>query len=228
MKLAVKDVAQLLCVAEKTVYRWIQHGAIPTLKIQGRYRFNRTELLAWATSRRLGTANETFQVSETADQPLPTLSEKLEAGGIVYRIEGKNREDVLANAVNHLRLSEEVDRQQLERKLLACEQFASTAIGHGIVIPHPRSTGLAHSVRATVTVFFLAQTIDYQALDAQGVQTLLITLSPNLRTHLHLLSRLGFLLHDKAVQDVLRAQENRERIFAVLPSADEEDQGLIV
>lgn len=220
MDLTVKDVSQLLMVAEKTVYRWIHQGAIPTLKVQGRYRFSRAELLAWASSKRLGTINEAFHEPKSADQPLPTLSEALEGGGIIYRIGGENREEVLANAVRHLRLAEDVDRQQLWQALLAREQLASTAVGHGIAIPHPRDTGLTNSVRATVTLCFLEQAIDYHALDGHAVRTLLILLSPNLRTHLHLLARLGILLQEAVIQDVLQAQDNRERIFTALASVE--------
>jgi len=220
MNLSVKDAAVLLSVSEKTIYRWLKQNILPTIKIQGSYRFNRAELLEWATSRRLGVSADAFGEPESEAQPLPTLYEALEAGGIFYRIEGQTRDEALADAVSHLRLPEDVDRQYLSQVLLAREQLASTAIGAGIALPHPRSPGLLSIVRPTVTLCFLEQAIDYHALDGQAVNILLIILSPNLRSHLHLLSRLGFVLQFPAIQAVLQDQDSRERIFAALASAE--------
>ena len=51
MTLTVKDIARLLSVSEKTVYRWISQGQLPAYQVHEQYRFNRAEILEWATSR---------------------------------------------------------------------------------------------------------------------------------------------------------------------------------
>jgi PTS system nitrogen regulatory IIA component len=53
MDLSVRDSAQLLKVSEKTIYRWVKQGKLPAYRINEQYRFNRAELLEWATSQRL-------------------------------------------------------------------------------------------------------------------------------------------------------------------------------
>ncbi len=144
MNLSVKDAARLLTVSEKTIYRWIKQEIVPVYRVHEGYRFNRTELIEWATSRRIGVAPEAFNEPLTDEQPLPSLSEALEAGGVYYRIEGDTREAVLADTVAHLRLPDEVDRDYLQQVLIAREKIASTAIGGGIAIPHPRNPVLLH------------------------------------------------------------------------------------
>ena len=52
MRLTIKDLSNILNVSEKTIRRWIKEGSIPAYKINGQYRFNRTEILEWSTSRR--------------------------------------------------------------------------------------------------------------------------------------------------------------------------------
>ena len=44
MQMTVKDAAQALNVAEKTVYRWIQSGGLPAYRVAGQYRINRAML----------------------------------------------------------------------------------------------------------------------------------------------------------------------------------------
>src|SRR5262249_17066423 len=113
MNLSVRDAATLLKVSEKTVYRWIKQQAVPAYRVQDQYRFNRAELLEWATSRRLNVSSEIFAEPEAEGQPIPSLSAALEAGGVFYRISGATKEEALHEVVQVLRLPEEVDREFL-------------------------------------------------------------------------------------------------------------------
>jgi PTS system nitrogen regulatory IIA component len=221
MNLSVKEAAKLLSVSEKTIYRWIKQEIVPAYKVHESYRFNRAELIEWATSRRLGVSPEAFSEPESDALPLPPFREALEDGGVFYRIEGGSREEILADVVSHLRLPDEVDRDYLHRVLVAREKLASTAVGDGIAIPHPRNPGLLHVTRPTVTLCFLEKPVDFQALDGRAVDILFTLISPTLRLHLHLLSRLGFLLKDAGFRDALKRQESREAIFSALTRAEE-------
>ena len=220
MNLSVKAAASLLSVSEKTIYRWIKQEIIPAYKIHESYRFNRTELIEWATSRRMGIAPAAFAEPEADSLPLPTLGEALENGGVFYRIEGKNRDEVLEDVVTHLRLSDEVDRDYLRKVLIAREELGSTAIGQGIALPHPRNPVLVHVSRPTVTLCFLEKPVDFHALDGAPVQILLTLLSPSVRFHLHLLSRLSFVLKDPGFRRALNEQASREQIFQALHRAE--------
>jgi nitrogen PTS system EIIA component len=216
MNLSVKDAAGLLRVSEKTIYRWIKQEIVPAYKVHEQYRFNRAELLEWATARRISLPPEALLEPETGGMPLPTLGEALDAGGIFYRLAGKTRSAVLADAVKHLRLPEEVDRHYLLQVLIARERIASTGIGHGIAIPHPRNPVLLHIPRPTVTLCFLEEPVDFRALDGQPVQTLFLLVTPTLRSHLHLLSRLGFVLREPAFRSKLSVAAGREEILTAL------------
>lgn len=220
MNLSVKDAARILSVSEKTIYRWIKQEIVPAYRVHEQYRFNRVELLEWATARRISVVPEAFLEPEADSTPLPSLSEALEAGGVFYRLEGKNREEVLADVVDHLRLPDEVDRSYLLQVLIARERLASTAIGNSIAIPHPRNPVQLNVTRPTVTLGFLENPVDFHALDGRPVGILFTLITPTLRAHLHLLSKLGFALKDRRFRKVLEEQGSREEIFAALRSAE--------
>ncbi len=221
MNLSVKDAARLLSVSEKTIYRWIKQEIVPAYKVHESYRFNRSELLEWATSRRMGISAELLSEPESDALPLPSLISSIETGGVFYRMEGRTRDEVLADVVMHLRLPDEVDRDYLRQVLIAREKLASTGIGAGIALPHPRNPVLLHVTRPTVTLCFLEQPVDFHALDGIPVQVLFTLISPTLRSHLHLLSRLGFVLQDRKFRKTLDEQGSREEIFAALRRAEE-------
>jgi PTS system nitrogen regulatory IIA component len=67
-----------------------------------------------------------------------------------------------------------------------------------------------------VTLCFLERAVDFGALDGQPVTTLFTLISPTVRAHLHLLSRLGFALRDAAFKSAVTRQASREEILEAL------------
>ncbi len=216
MNLSVKDAARILSVTEKTIYRWIKQQLIPAYRVNGQHRFNQSELLEWATSRRMGVSPEAFDEPEEAAKPLPSLTDSLEAGGIIYRLEGGSRDEVLEQLVNNLRLSEGVDKGYLLKVLIAREELASTSVGDGIAIPHPRNPVLLHTTQPTVSLAFLEKPVDFKSLDGLPTRALFCVISPTLRAHLHLLSMLGYALKNHAFRKAIEKAESRELIFEAL------------
>ena len=209
MKLSVKDAAKLLNVSEKTIYRWIKQETLPVYRINEQFRFNRAELLEWATSQRIPISPEIFAEEEAGGGPLPSLSEALKAGGVAYRVGGSDKPAVLHAVVDVLNLPEEVDREFLYQVLFARESLGSTGIGGGIAIPHVRNPIVLHVAKPTVTLCFLDHPIDFGAIDGKPVTTLFTLISPTVRAHLHLLSRLGFVLQKPEFKAAL-AREGTE------------------
>src|SRR5262245_18322264 len=108
MQLTVRDVAGLLEVSEKTVYRWIEDGKLPGYRIGGQYRFNRAELLGWATANRFHVSPDIFLEPERADVGPPSLVSATQEGGIYYRVSGRKPASAIRHAVELLRLPSEV------------------------------------------------------------------------------------------------------------------------
>lgn len=221
MVLTVRDAARLLDVSEKSVYRWIKDGSIPAYQINDQYRFNRAELLEWATSRKIGVSPEIFAEPEGGDTPPPTLGEALRAGGVHYRIGGQDKASVLRAVVDTMRLPEEVDQDFLYQVLLAREALGSTGVGDGIAIPHVRNPIVLHLSRPMVSLCFLERPVDFNALDGRPVNTLFTFISPTVRAHLHLLSRLSFVLRDPSFRAAIANQAPREEIMSTLDSAEQ-------
>ena len=232
MQLSVKDVAGLLNVSEKTIYRWIKQQIIPAYRINEQYRFNRAELLEWATSRRIQISPDIFKEGEPSQIPLPNLADALKAGGVTYRVGGTDKASVLRAVVDILHLPEEVDRDFLYQVLLAREQLGSTGVGDGIAIPHVRNPVVLHVSRPAVTLCFLEHPIDFKAIDGQPITTLFTLISPTVRAHLHLLSRLAFALRNPDFKAMLKRQASRAELMdgvaaaeAALPNANNPGSG---
>ncbi len=53
MQLSIREAAGLLHVREQDIYRWLDDGILPACRVGDEVRFNRAELLEWATLRKL-------------------------------------------------------------------------------------------------------------------------------------------------------------------------------
>src|SRR5262249_35816962 len=91
MQLSVRDVMRVFNVPEKTIFRWLNHDAMPACCVNGQFRFNRAELLEWATAHQIPVSGDLVDASDDAP-PAPELADALEAGGVFYRLPGEDRE----------------------------------------------------------------------------------------------------------------------------------------
>jgi nitrogen PTS system EIIA component len=214
MKLSVKEAAKLFNVSEKTIYRWVEQKGLPAYRINKQFRFNQTELIEWAAAGRTAISPDLLREPESGSAPLPDPVQALASGGIYYRVAGTDRDSVLRHVVELLRLPDHVDREFLFQVLLARESLGSTGIGDGIAIPHARNPIVLNVERPSVTLCFLEKPIDFDALDGLPVSILFTLVSPTVRAHLHLLSRLAFMLNNRAFRDQLKRQGSRDDILA--------------
>ncbi len=221
MQLTVRDVSAILNFSEKTIYRWISQGKLPYYQVNEQYRFNRAELLEWATASRIKVSPDLICEPETTDLPLPLLDEALEAGGINYRVGGTDKASVLKTVVSVMHLPAEVNRTFLYQVLLAREALGSTGIGDGIAIPHVRNPIVLHIPRPMIALCFLDHPVDFGSLDGQAVGILFTLISPTVRAHLHLLSKLSHALRDAVFKDAVTSHGSREMILNAARQVEE-------
>ena len=110
MQLDVKDAAGIFSVSEKTILRWIKQKDLPSYQVNDHYRFNRAELLEWATERKIDLSTQIMSEPGEGEEPPPRLDEALRLGGIFHRVGGRDKISVLSAVVDTMHLPPEVDR----------------------------------------------------------------------------------------------------------------------
>jgi nitrogen PTS system EIIA component len=211
--ISVREAAELLKVSEKTIYRWIGEQDLPVFKVKDQYRLSRADLIEWASQKKVPVSPDIFKEPESESTPVPSLYEALQAGGVFYRVSGTDRESVLRAVVGQLRFTEGVDNEFLLQILLAREELASTGVGEGIAIPHLRAPVVLQVSKPSVSLCFLENPVDFKALDGKPVHALFTLVSPTIRAHLQLLSRLAFVLGNSSLKDLIHQCASREQIF---------------
>lgn len=220
MQLNLREAARLLHVEEDQIQRWINGSGLPATRINEQYRINRVQLLEWATSSGLVLSPKIFRDSVGHDDAPPSLGAALVAGGIFHDVRGAEPAEVLRSVVRSLHLPPTQDREFLVEMLLAREGLGSTGVGDGIAIPHVRNPIVLHVPEASVNLSFLQTPVDFRAMDGKPVHCLFTLVSPTVKTHLHLLSRLAYALRDADLRRLLGARSPADTILERVKAID--------
>ena len=150
------------------------------------------------------------------------LSELLSADRIVILVEPPDRERVLDAAARLLAGEASDATAAIADSLRQRERLGSTAIGHGVAIPHGRTDAFADARAAFLR---LAPGVDFEAGDGQPVDLVFAMAVPAHFTqqHLQLLSELAERFGDAGFRAALRAAGDagalRGLLLGATPSA---------
>jgi len=143
---------------------------------------------------------------------LPTLSDVIENGGIYYNISGDSVEFVLKSSLNEVQGISSDLKDELFVKLVERENILSTGVGNGIAIPHPRIQ-FDKLEKSMLSICFLENPVDYNAVDNKPVSVLFILLCQSLEIHLHILSTLSFCLRNNEFSAFIKTAPGHGAIF---------------
>lgn len=95
------------------------------------------------------------------------------------------------------------------------ERLGTTALGHGVALPHGRMKKLQHAVGAFAQ---LSSGVDFDAADRERVDLLFAIAVPEKSTeeHLQLVAQIAELFSDETMRQRLRQANNADEVFQVL------------
>lgn len=216
--LSVREAAEAMGVSQKTVYRWIKDGRLPSHRLGGQHFLERSEVNNLVIREGLAPLPDETEESEGVEDI--SLHDMLVRGGVFYRIGGATKKDVLRNALGMIKGVDDSVSDPLFQMFLAREELASTGIGEHIAIPHARGSLVGYVSQPILSLSFLESPIDYGALDGKPVYALFMLISPNVRTHLRILARLAFCLHAPEFKKAVLNQASRETILKILAQTE--------
>jgi PTS system nitrogen regulatory IIA component len=214
MTLKLDDVARSLDVSSSTVERWIRQGRVPIRREGVICRLDKAVMDRWARDHSLTFAPpETGRVQEGKDALPQTLTAAISAGGTLYDCPGRTAREALRGAADRMAFLTAAQQEILYENLMERESLASTGVGKGVAIPHPRQPIPAFPESPVIVTCFLERPVDFKAVDDRPVFVMFLLLSPTVKAHLHLLSRLSFCLRDPAFIDFLQARPGEAELL---------------
>jgi PTS system nitrogen regulatory IIA component len=213
MMLTIKEVAQRLNLPIEMVQRWIRQGKIPMQSMRGEYTIRSEMLERWAMDHKLDVHTPVATAAPAAEPEFDGIWPAIQRGGIFYDLSGENREAVLRSAVECIPNIEPSDHDLVYDTLLEREQLASTGIGHGIALPHPRTNPGLSLALPQITTCFLKQAVSFEAIDGRPVSVLMVLLSRTTKQHVTMLSKLSYHLRNPIFRDLLLSRPAQAEIL---------------
>lgn len=114
----------------------------------------------------------------------------------------------------------DLSAEELFSRLIAREKMGSTALGHGIAIPHCRMTACTDIIGGLVS---LSSPVDFDAFDDVNVEVLFVLIVPEdeVDQHLKVLAMLAKRFEDKAYRAALFSAQNSNTLYAAAISNPE-------
>lgn len=133
---------------------------------------------------------------------------------VKHQVESKKQalaqlSETLSTSINH------DDSDELYEGFIMRERLGSTAIGHGIAIPHIRSPHASKPIAALMT---LAKPIEFEAIDELPVDILFALVVPQQATeqHLQILAHLAGLFQQANVRTQCRQAQTASQLYNTL------------
>jgi len=192
--MTLAEVAAYLQLAERTVLRMAQRGEIPATKIASQWRFLQPIVREWLVGQMQAFSASDVGQAEPAVPELLPLREILREALMVLDVQAGPKESVLKQLTEPMAragFAREPDR--LLAGLLDRERLMTTAVGHGIAIPHPRRVIEGMFPEPAVALGVCRAGTDFRAIDDQLVHVFFLVCATRDEIHLQLMARLSWL-----------------------------------
>ncbi|MGE5101688.1 MAG: PTS sugar transporter subunit IIA [Deltaproteobacteria bacterium] len=226
--LSPKQLAAYLQLSQRTIYRLLERGGIPAVRVGGQWRFRKSAVDEWldVNMQRLDAASLRALEDDAEVHKPPPLADLLDPvnARIVVPVTGTaERADVVRAFLAQVRFPEPVSPELVAERVLERESLCSTALSDGVALLHtPRSRPRVLASHDLIAIGRLQAPIDFGAIDGSPTDTFILLLARSERDQLALLAKLarlcrepGFLasLHDAHRADdalsLIRSTEQR-------------------
>ena len=221
--LTTKQLAEYLQLSERSVYRLLEQGDIPALRVGGQWRFRKSAVDEWLDVRvqqmEIEQLDATFREDLEADST--TVSELLSPGNVFLDLPQDSKEDVLRALATLVKLPEDVDREQLLARLLEREALCTTALPEGVAVPHtPRIRPRLLAQHDLIAMGRTRKALEFGALDGKLTDLFVLVLARDERTHLLLLAKVSRLVREASVLRVMRNSQSARQIIRVIKETE--------
>ena len=128
----------------------------------------------------------------------------------------KDKDSILSEMVDILHSTGAIqDKNTTIKAIYEREEIMSTGIGHGLAIPHGKSSGVKELSAACGVI---TEGVDYNALDGQPVYLIIMLVGPedDAAQHVKALARISRLLQHESFRKKLVDAKNSEEFLAAI------------
>jgi nitrogen PTS system EIIA component len=204
-----KQLAEYLQLSQRTVYRLLERGDLPAVKVGGQWRFRKAAVDEWLDLNVQRLDADSLQALESdgeADRGIPIVADLMAPENARITVPAGSRDDVVRAFVGSVRFPESVSADLVCDRVLERERLCSTALAGGVALLHTaRNRPRVLESHDLVAIGRVEVPVEFGALDGGLTGTLILLLARSERIQLALLAKLTRLCQEPGFLPALRA-----------------------
>ena len=215
--MTLAEVSQYLQLAEKTVLRMAQRGEIPAAKVASQWRFLRPVIRDWLVGQMHSMPEAKLDAMANLQSRTLPLHEVVRPELITYRVLPGPKEQVLRQLMEPIKKSGfAANPSLLLDSLIERERMMTTAVGHGIAIPHPRKPLLDMFPEPAIALGICREGVDFDAIDDQRVHLFFLICATREAIHLELMAKVAWFSRGPERMQALMAASSKKKVESAL------------
>jgi PTS system nitrogen regulatory IIA component len=210
--MTLEDFAKHVGMDEREVWRLADRGVLPGSKVAGQWRFNRAQVTEWLQQEMPNFKEDRLiglEKAMGAGVGEMAVTELIGLEGVDAALAANTRASVLRELV---KLAERTGLLYDEKGLLEAleerESLCSTALPHGVAIPHPRQPMPYASAEPLICVARLTRGIAFGSPYNDLTRLFFLICCHDDRHHLRVLARLVRILDSDTIERLMDAETN--------------------
>ncbi len=224
--LTIRQLSEYLMVSEKTIYRMLDKGLLPAVRVGAQWRFRKRDVDAWLDEqvRKVEVGGQKAVLEDLAPSEID-IHPLLVAENVWLDVPPMPRDELLAWIVTRATLDPGVDRRALVASILAREALCSTALVKDAAFPHPNEPSDFGFAKKRVLLAVAREPVIFNDPNGHKPRVIVVILARTLQGYLLAISRavklfgnaalIGRITRSACPADVIAAvREVEERLTA--------------
>jgi PTS system nitrogen regulatory IIA component len=220
--LTIRQLSEYLMVSEKTIYRMLDKGLLPAVRVGAQWRFRKRDVDAWLDEqvRKVEVEGQKAVLEELAPSEID-LHPLLLAENVWLDVPPMPRDELIAWMVTRATLEAGVDRQALITSILAREALCSTALVKDAAFPHPNEPSDFGFAKKRILLAVAREPVTFHDPNGHKPRVLVVILARTVQGYLLAISRAVKLFGNAALIGRLTRSDRAADVIAAIREAEE-------
>ena len=220
--LTIKQLSEYLMVSEKTIYRMVDKGLLPALRIGAQWRFRKRDIDGWLDERveKVEIEGQKAVLEELAPSEIDIhpCSFRRTCGSACRRM---SRDELLSWIVTRATLEPGVDRQALYESIRARELVCSTALVENAAFPHPNEPADFRFSRKRILLAAVREPVNFHDPNGHRPRVIVVILARTTQGYLLTISRALKLFGNASLIGRITGSSAVDEVIASIRDAEE-------
>jgi PTS system nitrogen regulatory IIA component len=220
--LTIKQLSEYLMVSEKTIYRMVDKGLLPALRIGAQWRFRKRDIDGWLDERveKVEIEGQKAVLEELAPSEID-IHPLLLPENVWLGVPPLSRDELLSWIVAHATLEPGVDRQALYESIRARELVCSTALVENAAFPHPNEPADFRFSRKRILLAVVREPVDFHDPNGHRPRVIVVILARTTQGYLLTISRALKLFGNASLIGSITGSSDADDVIGSVRDAEE-------